>query len=115
MGALNPDTAPNPSSIGVCFPGFELKTVDLNEEGIGEICIRGDNVMMGYYQMPEETAAVIDEDQWFHTGDLGYIDENGVPRLNVLDLHISPEEKRMSLLQKTARMFIQRSWNISFP
>ena len=77
MGALNPDTAPNPSSIGVCFPGFELKTVDLNEEGIGEICIRGDNVMMGYYQMPEETAAVIDEDQWFHTGDLGYIDENG--------------------------------------
>ena len=77
MGALNPDTAPNPSSIGVCFPGFELKTVDLNEEGIGEICIRGNNVMMGYYQMPEETAAVIDEDQWFHTGDLGYIDENG--------------------------------------
>ena len=77
MGALNPDTAPNPSSIGVCFPGFELKTVDLNEEGIGEICIRGDNVMMGYYQMPEETATVIDEDQWFHAGDLGYIDENG--------------------------------------
>ena len=77
MGALNPDTAPNPASIGVCFPGFELKTVDPDEEGIGEICIRGDNVMMGYYQMPEETAAVIDGEGWFHTGDLGYLDEKG--------------------------------------
>lgn len=77
MGALNPDTAPNPASIGVCFPGFELKTVDPDEEGIGELCIRGDNVMMGYYQMPEETAAVIDGEGWFHTGDLGYLDEKG--------------------------------------
>ncbi len=77
MGALNPDTAPNPASIGVCFPGFELKTVEPNEDGIGEICIRGDNVMMGYYHMSEETAAVIDGEGWFHTGDLGYLDEMG--------------------------------------
>lgn len=77
MGALNPDTAPNPASIGVSFPGFELKTTEDNEEGIGELCIRGDNVMIGYYQMPEETAEVIDADKWFHTGDLGYIDRNG--------------------------------------
>lgn len=77
MGALNPDTAPDPSSIGVPFPGFELKIVDRQEDGIGEICMRGDHVMLGYYQMPEETAAVIDEDGWFHTGDLGYINEKG--------------------------------------
>lgn len=77
MGALNPDTAPDPSSIGVPFPGFELKIVDRQEDRIGEICMRGDHVMLGYYQMPEETAAVIDENGWFHTGDLGYISENG--------------------------------------
>lgn len=77
MGALNPDTAPNPSSIGVPFPAFDMKIADVNEEGIGEICIKGDNVMMGYYQMPEETAEVIDSEGWFHSGDLGYIDDNG--------------------------------------
>jgi len=77
MGALNPDTAANPASIGVRFPGADLKVTDVNEEGIGEICVYGDNVMLGYYEMPEETAAVIDEEGWFHTGDLGYIDENG--------------------------------------
>lgn len=77
MGALNPDTAPNSSSIGVSFPGFELKVSDTDREGIGEICIKGDNVMLGYYQMPEETAEVIDEDGWFHTGDLGYMNKQG--------------------------------------
>ncbi|MDO4544935.1 MAG: AMP-binding protein [Bacillota bacterium] len=77
MGALNPDQAPNPSSIGVPFPGFEMKAIDVNEEGVGELCLRGDNVMMGYYQMPEETKQVIDEEGWFHTGDLGYIDYKG--------------------------------------
>ena len=77
MGALNPDTAANPASIGVKFPGADLKVVDANEEGIGEICVYGDNVMLGYYEMPEETAAVIDEEGWFHTGDLGYMDDKG--------------------------------------
>lgn len=77
MGALNPDTAADSASIGVSFPGFELKTVNENEEGIGELCIRGDNVMMGYYMMPEETMEVIDKEGWFHTGDLGYINNKG--------------------------------------
>lgn len=77
MGALNPDTAPNAASIGVAFPACDMKIVDVNEEGIGEICLYGDNVMLGYYEMPEETAKVIDEEGWFHTGDMGYIDEKG--------------------------------------
>ncbi|MGL4484129.1 MAG: AMP-binding protein, partial [Anaerovoracaceae bacterium] len=76
MGALNPDTAPKATSIGTAFPGFGIKIVDKDENGIGEICLFGDNVMMGYYGMPEETAAVI-KDGWFHTGDLGYLDSDG--------------------------------------
>ncbi len=77
MGALNPDTAPNSASIGVRFPGADLKVVNINEEGIGEICVHGDNVMLGYMGMPEETAAVIDSEGWFHTGDMGYMDSDG--------------------------------------
>lgn len=77
MGALNPDTAPNAASIGVAFPACDIKIVDINEEGIGEICLKGDNVMLGYYEMPEETAKVIDGEGWFHTGDMGYINSEG--------------------------------------
>ncbi len=75
MGALNPVTAPNSRAVGIPFPGFDAKIVNANEEGIGEICLKGPNIMLGYYEMPEETAAVI-EDGWFHTGDLGYMDKD---------------------------------------
>ena len=76
IGALNPDKAPKSASIGRALPNFEMKIVDENEEGIGEICLKGGNVMLGYYNMPEATAQAI-QDGWFHTGDLGYIDSEG--------------------------------------
>ena len=77
MAALNPDgrkTMRN-SSVGHLLPGMEVKIEDKNDEGIGEICLKGANVMMGYYNMPEETAKVI-QDGWFHTDDLGYVDDD---------------------------------------
>lgn len=77
MGTFNPQDAPNSESVGVPFPGLEIKCINRNKEGIGELCVRGDHVMMGYYDNPEETADVLDEEGWFHTGDLGYIDKDG--------------------------------------
>lgn len=76
LGALNPDTAPKADAIGMAFPGCEIQVMDVNEEGIGELCLKGPNVMLGYYEMPEETERSI-VDGWFHTGDLGYMDADG--------------------------------------
>lgn len=76
MGALNPDRHKymRNASVGHILPGMEVKIENKDEEGIGEICLKGDNVMMGYYNLPEETAKVI-RDGWFYTGDQGYVDE----------------------------------------
>ena len=76
MGALNPDQHKymRNASVGHILPGMDVKIEDKDEDGIGEICLKGDNVMLGYYKMPEETAKVI-KDGWFYTGDQGYIDD----------------------------------------
>ncbi|MBF25302.1 MAG: long-chain fatty acid--CoA ligase [Flavobacteriales bacterium] len=60
-------------TVGTVIPGVELKLVHEEgmREGEGEITIKGPNVMMGYYNKPEETKKVIDKDGWFHTGDIG--------------------------------------------
>ncbi|MBR6785741.1 MAG: AMP-binding protein [Clostridia bacterium] len=74
--AGNGDFHFNPESTGVAIPGVELKIDNPNEEGVGEIIAKGENIMLGYYNEPEATAEVL-KDGWFHTGDLGYMDENG--------------------------------------
>lgn len=63
-------------SCGFPMPNVEIKIVDKNEEGIGEIIAKGPNVMLGYFENEEATNAVL-KDGWFYTGDLGYIDEEG--------------------------------------
>ncbi len=64
-------------SCGKVMSYLEMK-IDLpNDKGIGEICVKGENVMDGYYKMDDETAETIDSDGWLHTGDLGYVDKEG--------------------------------------
>lgn len=77
IGALNPDIAPVNESAGRVIPELQVKIVDPDPEtGIGEICLAGDHVMLGYYNNPEATAEAI-KDGWYHTGDLGRMDANG--------------------------------------
>ncbi|MBR2707163.1 MAG: AMP-binding protein [Mogibacterium sp.] len=78
MVALNPDQWKymRNESAGKIFQFTECKIVDRDEDGNGEICFRGPQVMMGYYKNPEATAECM-EDGWFHTGDVGYVDKDG--------------------------------------
>lgn len=63
-------------SVGKPMPRVQVRIEDPDQEGIGEIVVRGPNIMIGYLDQPEETAAVL-QDGWFHTGDLGIIDKDG--------------------------------------
>ena len=74
--ALNPVYAFKIESVGKKLRDVEYKVIDADEDGIGELCIKGPMVMKGYYNMPEETAATFTEDGWFKTGDLGWIDKD---------------------------------------
>jgi long-chain acyl-CoA synthetase len=76
-----PDRERKPGSIGIPIEGTEMKVVDdsgheLADGEVGEILIRGPNVMKGYWRRPEETREAI-SDGWLHTGDLGRRDEEG--------------------------------------
>jgi len=73
-------------TVGQAMPGMEVKIVD--EQGqevppgeVGEMVCRGESVMLGYYRAPEATAEVVDEDGWYHTGDLAAMDEKGYLRI----------------------------------
>lgn len=68
----------DPSTVGMILPCLELKFEDIDDDGIGEICVKGDVVMKGYYKQPELTAEVLSEDGWFKTGDYGYINKDGL-------------------------------------
>lgn len=76
--------------VGAPLPCIEVRLCDVPEmnytskhDNSGEVCVRGNNVFKGYYKLPEQTAADIDQDGWFHTGDVGRWNSDGT--LSIVD------------------------------
>lgn len=84
-------------SVGVPMINDTIEIHNPDENGIGEIKVKGPNVMLGYYEMPELTAEVL-KDGWFYTGDLGYFDKKGI-------LHITGRNKNMIVLKNGKKVF----------
>jgi long-chain acyl-CoA synthetase len=72
---LNPITHYKETSVGKVVPQADMKILNPDERGIGEVIVKGPMVMKGYYEMPEETAEAFTPDGYLKTGDLGYLDE----------------------------------------
>jgi acyl-CoA synthetase (AMP-forming)/AMP-acid ligase II len=108
----NTPEGPRPGSVGVPLPNTELRVVDpatgadVSRGETGELLVRGPQVMKGYLNAPEATAAMLDPEGWLHTGDLGTVDEQGyvfiVDRVKELikykGLQVAPAELEAVLL-----------------
>lgn len=84
-------------SIGFPMPSIEVKIVNKNEDGIGELIAKGPNIMLGYYNNEEATNEVL-KDGWFYTGDLAYIDKDGY-------IFITGRKKNMVVLKNGKKIF----------
>jgi long-chain acyl-CoA synthetase len=78
----HPDKERKPGSIGTPIEGVEMRVVDEDRKPVaqgevGEVAIRGHNIMKSYWRKPEATADTIDRDGWFYTGDMARVDEDG--------------------------------------
>ena len=89
----------NPASCGKLMPGMQIY-IDKEKatDTYGEIVVKGDNVMLGYFENPEETAKVLSPDGWFKTGDYGYIDDEGY-------IYITGRKKNVIVLQGGKNVF----------
>ena len=104
---FNPPTAPRLGSAGQPLAGVEVRILDPGADGVGEVLIRGDSVMAGYFQNEAATREVI-QDGWFHSGDLGYLDGDGYLFLRgrIKDIIVLASGKNVSA-EEVGRHYLQ--------
>ncbi len=95
--ALNRDVDYKDDAAGLPLPNEEVKIDNPNEEGVGEIIVKGEHVMLGYYKNDEENKKAL-KDGWFYTGDLGFIDEDGF-------IHITGRKKNVIITKNGKNIY----------
>ncbi|MBO5060942.1 MAG: AMP-binding protein [Clostridia bacterium] len=96
--SINRDKWIKLGSVGQHINTVQVKTINNNEDGEGEICVKGDIVMLGYYNNPEANADVFFEDGWFKTGDIGKVDEDGF-------VYITGRKKNLIILENGKNVY----------
>ncbi len=97
-----------PDDIGYPISGVQVRLDSVNEDGVGEIVVKGPNVMLGYYNNPEETARVL-KDGWFHTGDLARMTKQGTYQIagRAKSMIVSPGGKK--IFPEELELFLSKS------
>lgn len=98
LATLTPPGSRGIGSVGKPLPHCEIRIQDSDRSGIGDVLIRGENVMTGYFHNPEATREAIDSDGWLHSGDLGYVDADGF-------LHITGRAKDVIVLSSGKNIY----------
>ncbi len=92
-------------SIGKCLPSVEVGLIDKNADGMGELIVKGPNIMLGYFEDDEATKEAIDSEGWFKTGDLAKIDDDGY-------IYICGRKKSVIVLQNGKNIFPEEMENL---
>ena len=108
IAALTPEYEPSVGSVGKAIVQADIKVNEPNENGEGEIFIKSPTLMLGYYEMPEETAKVINKDGYFNSGDIGYIDDNGFIYLTGRSKNVIVTQNGKNVYPEEIEMLLER-------
>ncbi|MDD2216929.1 MAG: AMP-binding protein [Eubacteriales bacterium] len=95
--AVNMDRYSKADAVGLVMPGTEVEIIEKDKDGIGEIIVKSDSVMLGYYQNPEATEEAT-KDGWLYTGDYGYMTDDGF-------LYVSGRKKNVIVTKNGKNIF----------
>jgi long-chain acyl-CoA synthetase len=106
--ALNRDVDFKDAAAGLPLPGLDLKIDNPNDEGIGEIIVKGPSVMLGYYEDPDSTSKYL-KNGWFYTGDLGYIDKDNFINITGRKKHVIVTKNGKNIYPEEIEILLNRS------
>lgn len=106
--AVNRDRYSKPSSVGPPMPNTEVRILNPDDQGVGEILSKSASVMLGYYNNPEETEEIL-SDGWLHTGDYGYIDKKGFLYITGRKKNVIVTKNGKNIFPEEAEFYLTRS------